>query len=255
MKASGRFAAVVMLALLAACASTQAAPTTSPVASQRPPSGGPFPVRDTPLSGAPADLAALWRPYGVTRIPAKSVVDAAAAAAAAVPVANHSKGAFSDAQMQQFLLATVRDQLLVGWAGEHVQPSLDAYLAGEPFLVGADGHALADGTAVHYPTCALIWTSMTLLAPNPAYDTALIHHGWYVAPGSFPMRATFAGCGAVSGTTRAGATVTLDPASGPRTVVLDFVLRHDAVLGDLLFAEGISGCPVTLAVAEALCTA
>jgi hypothetical protein len=212
-------------------------------------------VRDTPLSGAPADLAALWRPYGVTIIPAKSVVDAAAAAAAAVPVANHSKGAFSDAQMQQFLLADVRDQLLAGWAGEHVQPSLGAHLSGEAFLTDAAAHALAEGTAVHYPPCDLIPASMTLLAPSSAYDAAFVHHGWYVAPGSFPMRATFAGCGAVTGTTRAGAIVTLDPASGPRTVVLDFVLRHDAVLGDLLFAEGNSGCPETLAVAESLCTA
>ena len=201
-----------------------------------------FPDHDTPISSAPPALAATWRPYGVTLIPSSSVVAAVDSTVQGIRVINGSGGAFSDAQVQQFAAADMRDQLLVGWAAENVQPSLGAHLAGQLFLVGSDSMALSMGTAVHYRPCALVPTSITVLPPSPALDAALTANNQDIHPGSFPMRLTFTGC-AVTGTTRSGDTVTVDADTGPATVVTDSVLRHDPVLGDIVFAEGATVCP------------
>lgn len=240
------------MALLAGCT---APPPTTPVPAS--PSavwnGSNFPAQDIGLTAAAPALAARWRPYGVSLIPGEGVVAAELTIATAVPMSNHSSGAFTNTQMMGFVVAEVRDQLLAGWAGEHVQPSLDAHLSGEPFLIGVDAHAIADGTAVHYPPCALIPTSITLLAPSPALDVALAAESAYVAPTSIPMRVTYAGC-AVTATTGSGVTVTLDPAVGSVTLVLDYVLRHDPVLGDVLFAESAAPCPSTITAIAAACS-
>lgn len=244
-------AAIAAVAVLAGCGGARTpvsgAPPPGPAAS----GDADFPAVATPLSSAPPRLAGLWRPYGVTVIPPASVVDSATGVAAAIPVANHSGGAFSDAQVQQFAVDDMRDQLLVGWAGEHLQPALSAHLAGELFLVGPDAFALADGTALHYPPCGLVPTGFVVLPPTPGFDAELTGRNQEITPGAFPVRLSFTGC-AVTGTTRSGATVTVDPATGPATIVVDDVLRHDPVLGDVLFAEGATSCPDPAA--TALCS-
>ena len=215
---------------------------SSPSLSTAAPDVNVFPDMDTKIDSAPPSLAARWRPYGVTIIPSSSVVAAAEPAVETISVANHSGGVFSDAQVHQFAVDDMRDQLLAGWAAEHVQPALSARLVGELFLIGADGTALADGTSLHYQACSLVPTSFTVLAPNPALDARLVHSNQNVTAGAFPIRLDFSGC-AVTGTTTSGRTVTVDPALGPSTVVVDYVVRHDPLLGELLFGEGAIVCP------------
>ena len=231
---------------LAGCSGAPAAATSpaavTPSTATLAPGVSPFPAQDTAIDDASPALAATWRPYGVTLIPSSQVLTGVDSAVQGISASNASGGAFSDAQVQQLVTAYVRDQVLAGWAAEHVQPSLGAHLAGELFLVGPDSMALAAGTALHYGSCALFPTTMAVLAPNPAFDAQLTSSNQDIQPQSFPVRLGFTGC-AVTGTTRSGQTITVDPAAGPGTVVADAILRHDPVLGDILFLEGGTTCP------------
>lgn len=242
----------VLAVTMAACGSALPGSTAGTGTPSAAPSGAPtlapgtsaFPDHDTAIDTAPAALAALWRPYGVSLIPGAEVTASLESTAATIPTTNGSAGAFSDAQVHDVVLAYLRDQLLAGWADEHVQPALAAHLAGQLFLVGADSLAMSEGTAVHLPPCALIPTAITVLAPSPELDAQLRGRNQDITAGAFPMRLGYTGC-AVTGTTRSGQTVTVDPAAAPVTIVADGVIRHDPVLGDIMYAEGATVCPDT----------
>ena len=86
----------------------------------------------TAIDQVPAACAALWAPYGVTKVPPANLTDSTPPPPTVV---NATNGAVSDATLRAWALASNRDCALVQWAETNDQISIAyAYLEG-PGLV------------------------------------------------------------------------------------------------------------------------
>ena len=232
-------AAALSACVLAGCGSNSPStppPTPAPTLA---PGSDTYPQQDTPISQAPPAMAATWKQYGVDVIPGHATIDPSAKWPHAVDATG---GALSSAQVDDLAAALMRVQVLASWGDEHDQPALEAHMMTTPFLLGADGVALAEGTHVHQPDCSTYPVAMAVHAPSPGVRDALIQSGETIGPDAVPVVMAFTGPCQLTGTTRDGRTVDLE--TTPATIIVAMVsLKDDPVLGRIGHLEAAAACP------------
>ncbi len=244
MRMRSRLVSVAALCLasvaLAACGTTPPAPRPQPTTTPATlaPGQDPLPAHDTPIAQAPAALAAVWKPYGVSVIPGHDSLDVPASPAAA----NDTHGLLDDAQVAAIGAAVRRDQVLAAWTDENDQVSLLPRVAAEPFILGPVGVALAEGTHVHTPPCGVLPTEIGVHAPDAAVQSLLgAASNASVDASAVLVEMSFDGPCAITGTTRDGHTVTITTLPAARILVAA-QLRSDPLLGTIAYPEAAGLC-------------
>jgi hypothetical protein len=229
------------LLVLAACGNNSPSPPSSPAPTAAPtlaPGSDTYPQHDTPVDQAAPALAATWKAYGVELIPGHSTVDRDARWP---KYGNASGGTLSAAQANAIGDAAMRVQVLATWADEHRQIPLLPHLMNTPFLVGAPGVALAEGTSVHTPDCSTYPTELIVHAPSPALNDKLAKAGQNVGATALPLVMQFRGPCTLTGTTRDGRSVVVDTVPTVRLVVFVEV-QDDPVLGPIAHLDAAASC-------------
>ena len=153
-----------MAVSLAACGAPPSAATPTPPPPSATPLLNPYPNADVPLAQASADLQRVWKPYGVTIVPARNVPDSAPPPP---HVVNATGGLVRDADVKHWATAYFRTRAWVKRAAAHGQgvfmKHLDRTLPTYQFDSGA---------TETIPDCALYPTAMVLIR-----DTGLGDHG------------------------------------------------------------------------------
>jgi hypothetical protein len=184
-------------------------------------------------------MAATWRQYGVDLIPGHDTVDPSPKWPQAIDATG---GLLSRDQVDAVAAAVMRVQVLASWGDEHDQPSLEAHMMNTPFLLGATGVALAEGTRVHEPDCSTYPAALAVHAPSPQVRDALVKSGQNVGTNAIPGVMAFDGPCPVTGTTRDGGTVQLDTL--PASIIVAMVsLENDPVLGPIGHLDAAAACP------------
>ncbi len=119
----------------------------------------------TAIGQVPHACAALWAPYGVTKVPPANLTDATPPPP---PVVNGTNGAVSDADAQAWALASNRDSLWYRWAEANEQASLLPRLGSMSLYPTVEIQALAAHETVAQPDCALFPTKVTVLSISAA---------------------------------------------------------------------------------------
>lgn len=192
----------------------------------------------TAIAQVPAACAALWAPYGVTKVPPANLTDSTPAPP---PVVNGTNGAVSDAELKQWLAASNRDSVWYRWAEANTQSALLSRLGSPSLYPSAELQALAAQETIAQPDCALFPTKVKVLPVSSADRRFFASRGQsvtdsYVFVGEYPGRCT------VTATTMSGQTKTIAyyPSDG-----ITFFASHvvsDPLLGPLLFADGAGNC-------------
>lgn len=222
-------------------ASVAPSPSSSPVIP-----ADPFPAHDTPLTQAPADLQAAWRPYGVSIIPGRDLLDSIPPLA---PI--HAAGDVTVAEGRQVVTALFRANALYGWADAHAQARLRPRLAGQVYLVGKAGFAIAEGRSVIDPPCAIYPTAVTVRRLDATTNRAMAALA-QSATGGYEVRASYTGPCEITVRAQDGTTSVLDTiptailvATGP--------VRNDPLLGEIFFADTAAICDGTIPALAGAC--
>lgn len=231
--------AAVAASVLAGCGSNSPAPPAPTPAPTLAPGSDTYPQQDTPTSQAPPAMAATWKQYGVDLIPGHATVDPSPKWPRAIDATG---GALSGAQVDAIAAAVMRVQVLATWGDEHDQPAIEAHMMNTPFLLGADGVALAEGTRVHQADCSTYPAALAVKAPSPQVRDALVKSGQNVGADAIPVLMAFSGPCPVTGTTKEGRPVDIDtlPAS---VIVVMVSLENDPVLGPIGHLDAAAACP------------
>jgi hypothetical protein len=218
-----------------------ASPRPSPAVASRPSAAaGPCAsvTATTAIAQVPAACAAVWAPYGVTKVPPANLTDATPPAPTLV---NATQGALSDEKLQGWILASSRDSLWYRWSEANDQSSLMPRLGQVSLDPPAELQAMAANEPIFQPDCALFPTKVAVF-PITSNDRNFFTAQPSTARDSYVFVGTYPGPCVVTATTLAGQTITL--ASYPSTGVTFFASHpvQDPLLGPLLFYDGAGNC-------------
>jgi hypothetical protein len=240
-----RVGAVAVAVLVASCGTAAPSSTASPTPRVTP---APRPsaatgacasvMTTTPIAQVPGACAALWAPYGVTKVPPANLTDATPPAPQLV---NATHGAVSDAELAQWIFASNRDSLWYRWAEAYDQAKLLPRLGSMSLYPTAELQALAANEAVMQPDCALFPTKVSLFPITKTDQQFFISQGESVSD-PFGFVSAYPGACTVTATTSSGRTVTVESFPTAGTTFFASHMVDDAVLGPLLFADGAGNC-------------
>jgi hypothetical protein len=240
-----RVGTVAVAVMVASCGTPAPHSTASPTPhSTTPPrpsaAAGPCAsvMTTTPIAQVPAACAALWAPYGVTKVPPANLTDTTPTTS---QVVNATQGAVSDAQLAQWILASNRDSLWYRWAEANDQSSVLPHLGLISLDPPAELKAMAANEPISQPDCALFPLKVEVFPITPTDRRFFVGEG-ETTTSTFVFVGTYPGPCTVTATTGSGQTITL--ASYPSQSVTFFAgrLKRDALLGDLLFYDGAGNC-------------
>lgn len=240
-----RVGTVAVAAMVASCGTPAPHSTTSPTPhSTTPPrpsaAAGPCAsvTTTTPIAQVPAACAALWAPYGVTKVPPANLTDATPAPP---PVTNATRGAVSDADAQAWALAVNRTGMWLRWSEANDQYALTTYLEARQVVNATLDQAMRRGTSVIDPDCDLFATQYRLF-PLTTEGSAFFTSFGQATHDSYVFVERYPGPCAILGKDAAGSTHTL--LSTPNSVVSlsAGTVRHDPLLGDIWFGDGAAFC-------------
>jgi hypothetical protein len=240
-----RVGTVAVAVMVASCGTPAPHGTASPTPHSTPPprpsaAAGPCAsvMTTTPITQVPAACAALWAPYGVTKVPPANLTDATPTTP---QVVNATQGAVSDAQLAQWILASNRDSLWYRWAEANDQAKLLPHLASMSLYPVAELRALAANEAVMQPDCALFPTKVTLFPLSKADQQFFTSQGESVAD-PYVFVSSYPGPCTVTALTQSGQTITIASYATPGVTFFASHVVSDDVLGPLLFADGAGNC-------------
>jgi hypothetical protein len=240
-----RVGTVALAVMVASCGpatpSSTASPTSHSTTAPRPSAAAgacASVATTTPIAQVPAACAALWAPYGVTKVPPANLTDGTPTTP---QVVNATQGAVSDAQLAQWILASNRDSLWYRWAEANDQPKLLPHLASMSLYPVAELRALAANEAVIQPDCALFPTKVILFPLTTADRQFFMSQGESVSD-SYAFVSSYPGPCAITALTPAGQTITIASYPTPGVTFFASHLVSDGVLGPLLFADGAGNC-------------
>jgi hypothetical protein len=236
----------LLLWALAACGSspaTSSATTSAPSATHKPaPTTAPGPCAGVTTTTSIADVspacAALWAPYGVTKVPPDDLLQGTPAPP---PVVNETGGAVSDAQANAWALAANRGSRWFQWAEANVQPGLLSHLGTVGLVPEVEMQALAAGESVLQPGCSVFPTAVKLfplVAADLPFFTTL---GEKVQVG-YVFVATYAPNCAVTALTPDGHTSVIESSASTSTVFSPGLSHDDLRLGSVWFTTGGANC-------------
>ncbi|MDQ2960816.1 MAG: hypothetical protein M3R48_07170, partial [Candidatus Dormibacteraeota bacterium] len=192
----------------------------------------------TPIADVSPACAALWSPYGVTKVPPANLADGTPVPPAVV---NETNGAVSDAQANAWALADSRGSRWFQWAEANVQPGLLGHLGIVGLVPGVEMQALAAGNSVVQPECAVFPTAVRLFplqaADVPFFATLGESVGvGYVFVDSYP-----ANCSVTAVTPDGQSKVIESYPTASRTFNPGY-LAADALLGTVWYVNGGANC-------------
>lgn len=241
-----RVCLVVMLGLaVSSCGdptgSHTAAPTTRPSIAPRPSAAAgacASVATTTPIEQVPAACAALWAPYGVTKVPPANLTDATPAAPTVV---NGTTGAVSDADALAWAVAANRAAVWGRWAKKFDQPALLKVLLTESLVPNTELVAMAKGAQIDQPDCSSFGTKYGLF-PLGA-DGARFFSGLGQTAGTpFVLAVTFPGPCQITAVYPDGHKETLFSYPSAGTTIFAGSLVHETVLGDIWRAQAAADC-------------
>jgi hypothetical protein len=192
----------------------------------------------TPIEQVPAACAALWAPYGVTKVPPANLTDATPQPP---PVVNATNGAVPDAQLTRWTLASSRSSVWYRWAEANDQAVLISHLGSTRLVPTAELQAMAAGEPISQPDCALFPTTVKVYPITPDEQRFFATQGETVtAPYAFV--GSYPGNCVVTAVNPSGRKVTL--ATYPMASITFFASHpiDDALLGPILFTDGAGNC-------------
>ncbi len=192
----------------------------------------------TAIAQVPAACAALWAPYGVTKVPPANLTDSTPAPPLVV---NETNGAVSDGQLKMWILASNRDSVWYRWAEANVQPSLLSRLGSMALFPAAEVQALAAHESVAQPDCAIFPLKVTVFAISET-DRAFFRSHGQTAADPYVFVSAYPGSCTVLGTDATGHTVAIETFPSAGVTFFASHLVDDPVLGPLLFADGAGNC-------------
>ena len=235
---------VLMAVTLSACGSPSptrtASPTATPVPTPRPSAavGACASVTTTtPIEQVPAACAALWAPYGVTKVPPANLTDSTPVTH---NVVNATNSALTDAQVAQWLLASNRDSIWFRWAEANDQVPLMSKIGSVSLNAAVELQAMAAGEPVDQPDCAIFPTRVKVFQITSSERQFFINHGQSVAD-SFVFAAEYPGACNVTAKGPNGV-VTLEAFPTPGTTFFASHIVDDPLLGELLYYDGSGNC-------------
>ena len=142
----------------------------------------------TPIAQVPAACAALWAPYGVTKVPPANLTDGTPVPP---PVMNATRGAVSDADAQAWALAVNRTGMWLRWSEANDQYELTTYIEARQVVNATIDQAMHRGASVIDPDCDLFATQYRLFpltAEGSAFFTSFGQstHDGYVFVERYP---------------------------------------------------------------------
>jgi hypothetical protein len=192
----------------------------------------------TPIDQVPAACAALWAPYGVTKVPPSNLTDATPTPP---PVVNGTGGAVTDAVAQAWAVAVNRTGMWLRWSEANDQYELTTYIESRQVVNAAIDQVMRHGTSVIDPDCDLFATEYRLF-PLTAQGSAFFTSFGQITHDSYVLVEQYPGPCAILGKDPTGNTQTL--VSTPNSIVSVSAgnVRHDPLLGDIWFADGAAFC-------------
>ncbi|HEY7926006.1 MAG TPA: hypothetical protein VIG86_01140, partial [Candidatus Dormibacteraeota bacterium] len=192
----------------------------------------------TPIDQVPAACAALWAPYGVTKVPPANLTDATPPPPQLV---NATQGAVSDSELSQWILASTRDSLWYRWAEANDQATVLPRLGQIALDPSAELQAISAHEPISQPDCALFPTKVAVFPITAHEQSFFAGHGQTVAD-AYVFVGNYPGPCKVTATDASGQTITLAlyPTAG-----ITFFASHpvaDPLLGPLLFYDGAGSC-------------
>jgi hypothetical protein len=240
-----RIGTVAVAAMVASCGTPAPHSTASPTPhSTTPPrpsaAAGPCAsvMATTPIAQVPAACAALWAPYGVTKVPPANLTDATPSTP---QVVNETQGAVSDAQLAQWILASNRDSLWYRWAEANDQASVMPRLGVVALDPPVELQAMAAHEPISQPDCALFPNKVAVFPITADDRRFFVAHAQtvsdsYVFVGAYPGPCT------VTATNSSGQTITLASYPTAGTTFFASHLVADPLLGPLLYYDGSGSC-------------
>ena len=142
----------------------------------------------TDIGEVPAACAALWAPYGVTKVPPANLTDATPAPP---PVVNGTNGAVSDVDARAWALASNRGAVWYRWAEKFGQTSILGHLVTPGLVPAAELSALSKGAEIDEPDCSSFGTRYAFFAlgsDGPSFFAGLGQHttAQYVLAETYP---------------------------------------------------------------------
>jgi hypothetical protein len=192
----------------------------------------------TPIDQVSAACAALWAPYGVTKVPPANLTDTTPTTP---QVVNATNGAVSDAQLSEWIAASNRDSLWYRWAEANDEIGLLPRLGVESLDPAVELKAMAAHEPITQPDCALFPTKVRVFAITPTDQQFFAGEGESVSS-SYAFVGSYPGPCAVTAQTASGQTQTL--ASYPSSSVTFYAghVTNDALLGEILYYDGAGNC-------------
>lgn len=237
--------ATVALLLVASCGSTLPAVTTSatarPTTAPRPSAAaGPCAsvTTTTPIEQVPPACAALWAPYGVTKVPPANLTDSTPQAP---PVVNGTHGAVTDAASDAWAMAANRTGTWLRWSEVNDQYQLTTHIESTQVVNATVDRLMRSGTSVIDPACDLFadkYSLFPMTAEGSRFFTSFgeVTHDEYVLVEHYP------GPCAILGKSPSGSTQTVLATPNSIVSISAGTLRHDPLLGDLWFGDGAAFC-------------
>jgi hypothetical protein len=220
-------------------ATTTARPTATPLARPSAATGPCASVRTTTaIDQVPAACAALWAPYGVTKVPPANLTDSTPAPR---DVVNATNGAVSDADAHAWALAANRAGTWLQWSEANDQFGLTTRIEGAQVVNAQIDKFMRQGIAVMDPSCDLFAQDYRVFPMTNAGTTFFSSFGESTRDG-FVLVERYPGPCAITGKDAQGNIRTLLSTATPTVSISAGEIRTDPLLGRIWFGDGAAFC-------------
>lgn len=228
-----------------ACGSTPTPPsrTTSPSPSAAPrPSAAAGPCASvtttTDIGSVPPACAALWAPYGVTKVPPANLTDSTP-----VPpvVVNATNGAVSDTDARTWALAANRAGVWLQWSEANDQYGLTTRIEGPQVVNGQIDGYMRHGISVQDPSCDL-FASRYVLVRMDAAGRAFFGAFGEPTSAAWVFVEEYPGPCAITGIAGSSPPTTLLATPSPTKSLSSGALMSDPLLGAIWYGVGAGFC-------------
>lgn len=242
-----RASVVVTVTVVAVSSCGSPAPThsaslsSSPTVSSRPSAAaGPCAsvTTTTAIAQVPAACAAVWAPYGVTKVPPANLTDSTPVPA---DVVNGTHGSVTDSEAKAWALAANRTAMWDRWAEQYGQAALLPHLLKQGLVPASELNALSRGARIDQPDCSSFGTRYGLF-PLGADGLTFFSGLGQLVTARYVLAITYPGPCQIVATYPDGHKETLFSFAGSGTTVFAGADEKDRVLGQLWFSEAAADC-------------
>ncbi len=192
----------------------------------------------TDIGRVPPACAALWAPYGVTKVPPANLTDSTPTPPLVV---NGTGAVLSDADARAWALAANRTGVWLRWSELNDQYALTPRLESSRVVNATLDRLMRGGTSVIDPDCDLFAQKYALF-PMTSVGTQFFSSFGEATRDAYVFVEHYPGPCAILGKTSAGGPQTVAATPNATVSVSAGTFRHDQLLGDLWFADGAAFC-------------